>query len=104
MLIQRNFNNKTYAVEVGEPRYKQSFRTSAGIIELALVKPYSNCSRYDIVEVSTGTYFVTDVGRLSKTSFKHLCMAFCFFGAKKIKSRVNESKKIEDFPLWKEED
>ena len=102
MLIQSNIRNKTYALEVGKPIHKQGYRTGSGVIEFALVKPYDELSIYHIIEVSTGAVFVPDVGRLSKTSFENICRAFCFLGAEKLKKRINESKKVKDFPLWKE--
>ena len=103
MLIQRKIDNKDYAVEIGKPIYKQSYRTGCGVIEFALVKVYDTSPIYNIIEVSTGTTFVPNVGRLKKISFVNICTAFVFLGAEKLKSKINESKKIEDFPLWKEE-
>lgn len=104
MLVRRNINNKGYAVEMGKPLYKQGFSTDSGIIELALIKRYRDSNIYDIIEVSTGMILVPNVGRLKKIAFINICMLFCILGFEKIKSRMSEHEKIEDLPLWKEED
>ncbi len=103
MLVQRNYGKGTYAVEIGKPLYKQAWKTGSGVLEFALVKPYDYCTKYDIVEVSTGSVLIPSVGRLSETSFVNICTTLVFLGAKKIRSQVDKSKKIKDFPLWKEE-
>lgn len=104
MLVKRYINKKSYAVEMGEPLYKQGFDTDSGIIRFALIKTNKGSKSYDIVEVSTGITLVPDVGRLKKIAFVKICMLFCILGSEKIKSRMSEHKKIEDLPLWKEED
>lgn len=104
MLVRRNINNKSYAVEMGKPKYKKGYKTDSGIIEFALVNINKGSSIYDIIEVSTGITLVPDVGRLKKIAFVRICMLFCILGSEKIKSRINEHEKIEDLPLWKEED
>ena len=104
MLVKKYFNNKSYAVEIGKPLYKQGFSTDSGIIEFALIKTYRGSNIYDIIEVSTGMILVPNVGRLKKIAFINICMLFCILGSEEIKSRMSEHKKIEDLPLWKEED
>lgn len=104
MLVKRYINNKNYAVEMGEPLYKQGYKTDSGVLEFALMKIKKNPNIYDIVEVSTGIALVPNVGRLKKIAFVRICMLFCILGSEKIKSRINKNKKIEDLPLWKEED
>lgn len=104
MLVKKYINNKSYAVEIGKPLYKQGFNTDSGIIEFALIKTYRGSNIYDIIEVSTGATLVPNVGRLKKVAFVKICMLFCILGSEKIKSRMSEHKKIEDLPLWKEED
>lgn len=104
MLVKRYINKKSYAVEMGEPLYKQGYKTDSGIIEFALVKTRKKNSIYDIIEVSTGVTLVPDVGRLKKIAFVKICMLFCILGSEKIKSKMSEYGKIEDSPLWKEED
>lgn len=104
MLVKRYINKKSYAVEMGEPLYNQGFDTDSGIIRFALIKINKGSESYDIVEVSTGMTLVSNVGRLKKTAFVKICMLFCILGSEKIKSRMSEHEKIEDLPLWKEED
>lgn len=104
MLVKRYINKKSYAVEMGKPLHKQSFNTDSGIIELALIKTYRNSNIYDIIEVSTGMNLVPNVGRLKKIAFINICTLFCILGSKEIKSRMSKHEKIEDLPLWKEED
>lgn len=104
MLIKRYINNKSYAVEMGKPLYKQGYNTDSGIIELALIKTYRSSNIYDIVEVSTGKTLVPNVGKLKKRAFVNICMLFCILGSEKIKSRINEDVKVESLPLWEEED
>lgn len=104
MLVKSYINKKSYAVEMGEPLYKQGYKTDAGIIEFALIKTNKGSKSYDIVEVSTGMTLIRDVGRLKKLAFINICMLFCILGSKEIKSRMSEHEKIEDLPLWKEED
>lgn len=104
MLVKRYINNKNYAVEIGNPLYKQGFDTGSGVLEFTLMKIKKSPNIYDIVEVSTGKTLVPDVGKLKKTAFINICMLFCILGSEKIKSRINENEKIEDLPLWKEED
>lgn len=104
MLVKRNINNKNYAVEMGKPLYKQGYETGAGIIEFALIKTNRHSNIYDIIEVSTGMTLVPNVGRLKKLAFINICMLSCILGSEKIKSRMSEHEKIEDLPLWKEED
>lgn len=104
MLVKRNINNKSYAVEIGKPLYKQGYKTGSGIIEFALMNTNKGSSIYDIIEVSTGITIVPNVGKLKKRAFVNICMLFCILGSEKIKSKINENEKIEDLPLWKEED
>ena len=104
MLVKRYINNKSYAVEMGKPLYKQGYKTDAGIIEFALINTNKGSKSYDIIEVSTGMTLIRDVGKLKKTAFVHICMLFCILGSENIKSRMSEHEKIEDLPLWKEED
>ena len=104
MLIKRYINNKSYAVEMGNPLYKQGFDTDSGVLEFSLMKIKKNPNIYDIVEVSTGKTLVPNVGKLKKRAFVNICMLFCILGSEKIKSRINENVKIESLPLWKEED
>lgn len=104
MLVKKYINKKSYAVEMGKPLHKQGYKTDAGIIEFALINTNKGLKTYDIIEVSTGVTLVSDVGRLKKNAFIKICMLFCILGSEKIKSRMNEYGKIEDLPLWKEED
>lgn len=104
MLVQRYINKKSYAVEMGKPLYKQGFDTESGIIEFALIDTNKSPKIYDIIEVSTGMTLIRNVGRLKKIAFVKICMLFCILGSEKIKSRISEHKKIEDLPLWEEED
>lgn len=104
MLVKRYINNKGYAVEMGKPLYKQGFDTDSGIIELALIKTYRDLNIYEIIEVSTGMTLVPNVGRLKKIAFINICTLFCILGSEEIKSRMSKYEKIEDLPLWKEED
>lgn len=104
MLIKRYINNKSYAVEMGMPLYKQGYKTDDGIIEFALIKTHKYSNIYDIIEVSTGMTLIRDVGRLKKIAFINICMLFCILGSEEIKSRMSKYEKIEDLPLWKEED
>lgn len=104
MLIKKYINNKNYAVEMGKPLYKQGFSTDSGIIKFALINTNKNRKIYDIIEVSTGMTLVSNVGRLKQITFVKICMLFCILGSEKIKSRMSEHEKIEDLPLWKEED
>lgn len=104
MLVKRYINKKSYAVEMGEPLYNQGFETDSGIIRFALIKTNKGSESYDIVEVSTGMALIQNVGRLKKIAFVRICMLFCILGSEKIKSRMSEHEKIEDLPLWKEED
>ena len=104
MLVKRYINKKSYAVEMGEPLYNQGFDTDSGIIRFALIKTNKGSKSYDIVEVSTGMTLIRNVGRLKKIVFVKICMLFCILGSEKIKSRMSEHGKIEDLPLWKEED
>ena len=104
MLVKRYINKKSYAVEMGEPLYNQGFDTDSGIIRFALIKTNKGSKSYDIVEVSTGMTLVPNVGRLKKIAFINICKLFCVLGSKEIKSRMSEHEKIEDLPLWKEED
>lgn len=104
MLVQRYINKKSYAVEMGKPLYNQGFDTDSGIIRFALIKTDRGFNIYDIVEVSTGMTLIRNVGRLKKIAFVKICMLFCILGSEKIKARMSEHKKIEDLPLWKEED
>ena len=104
MLIKIYINNKSFAIEMGKPLYKQGFNTESGIIELALIKSYRGSNIYDIIEVSTGVILVPNVGRLKKIAFINICKLFCILGSEKIKSRMSKHEKIEDLPLWEEED
>lgn len=104
MLIKRYINNKSYAVEMGKPLYKQGFSTDSGIIELALIKTYRGSNIYDIIEVSTGMTLVPNVGRLKEIAFINICTLFCILGSEEIKSKMSKYEKIEDLPLWKKED
>lgn len=104
MLVKRYINKKSYAVEMGEPLYNQGYNTDSGIIRFALIKTNKGSKTYDIIEVSTGMTLIRDVGKLKKNAFIKICMLFCILGSEKIKSRMSEHKKIEDLPLWKEED
>lgn len=104
MLIKRYINNKSYAVEIGNPLYKQGFDTDSGVLEFSLMKIKKNPNIYDIVEVSTGMTLVPNVGKLKKIAFINICMLFCILGSEEIKSRINENVKVESLPLWKEED
>lgn len=104
MLVKRYINKKSYAVEMGKPLYKQGFSTDSGILKFALINTNKGSSVYDIIEVSTGINLVPNVGRLKKTAFVNICMLFCILGSEKIKSRISEHEKIEDLPLWEEED
>ena len=104
MLVKRYINKKSYAVEMGKPLYKQGYKTGAGLIEFALINRYKSSNIYDIVEVSTGMTLVPNVGRLKKLAFVNICMLFCTLGSEEIKSRMSEHEKIEDLPLWEEED
>ena len=104
MLVKRYINKKSYAVEMGEPLYNQGFDTGSEIIRFALINTNKGSKSYDIVEVSTGMTLIRDVGRLKKVAFVKICMLFCILGSEKIKSRMSEHEKIEDLPLWKEED
>lgn len=104
MLVKRNINNKNYAIEMGKPLYKQGFNTDSGIIEFALIKTYRGSNIYDIIEVSTGMILIPNVGRLKEIAFINICMLSCILGSEKIKSRMSEHEKIEELPLWKEED
>lgn len=104
MLVKRYINKKSYAVEMGEPLYNQGFDTDSGIIRFALINTNKGSKSYDIVEVSTGMTLIRNIGRLKKVAFVKICMLFCILGSEKIKSRMSEHEKIEDLPLWKEED
>lgn len=104
MLVKRYINNKSYAVEMGEPLYNQGFDIDSGIIRFALINTNKGSKSYDIIEVSTGMTLIRDVGKLKKSAFVKICMLFCILGSENIKSRISENKKIEDLPLWKEED
>ena len=104
MLVKRYINKKSYAVEMGEPLYSQGFDTDSGIIRFALINTNKGSKSYDIVEESTGMTLIRDVGRLKEVAFVKICMLFCILGSEKIKSRMSEHEKIEDLPLWKEED
>lgn len=104
MLIKKYINNKSYAIEIGKPLYKQGFSTDSGIIEFALIKTYRGSNIYDIIEVSTGMILVPNVGRLKEIAFINICMLFCILGSEEIKSRMSKHEKIEDLQLWKEED
>ena len=89
---------------MGEPLYNQGFDTDSGTIRFALINTNKSKVKYDIVEVSTGMTLIQNVGRLKKVAFVRICMLFCILGSEKIKSRMSEHEKIEDLPLWKEED
>ena len=104
MLVKRYINKKSYAVEMGKPLYNQGFDTDSGIIRFALIKTNKGSKSYDIIEVSTGMILVPNVGRLKEIAFVNICMLFCILGSKDIKSRMSENEKIENLPLWKEED
>ena len=104
MLVKRYINNKSYAVEMGKPLYDQGYDTDSGIIRFALIKTNKGSKTYDIIEVSTGMTLIRDVGKLKQIAFINICMLFCILGSEKIKSRMSEHEKIEDLPLWKEED
>lgn len=104
MLVKRYINKKNYAVEMGEPLYKQGYKTGAGLIEFALINTNKKRKIYDIIEVSTGMTLVPNVGRLKKLAFVNICMLFCILGSENIKSKISEHEKIEKLPLWKEED
>lgn len=104
MLIKRYINKKSYAVEMGKPLYKQGFDTESGIIEFALISTRKSPKTYDIIEVSTGMTLIRNVGRLKQITFVNICMLCCILGSEEIKSKVSEHEKIEDLPLWKEED
>lgn len=104
MLVKRYINKKSYAVEMGKPLYKQGYKTDDEIIEFALIKTNKYSNIYDIIEVSTGMILVPNVGRLKEIAFVNICMLFCILGSKDIKSRMSEHEKIENLPLWKEED
>lgn len=104
MLVKRYINKKSYAVEMGEPLYKQGFDTDSGIIEFALINTSKSQKIYDIIEVSTGMTLIRNVGRLKKIAFVKICMLFCILGSEKIKSRMSKNEKIEKLPLWKEEE
>lgn len=104
MLVKRYINKKSYAVEMGKPLHKQGFSTDSGIIEFALINTNKSRKIYDIIEVSTGMVLVPNVGRLKEIAFINICRLFCILGSENIKSRMSEHKKIEDLPLWKEED
>lgn len=104
MLVERYIDKKHYAVEMGKPLYKQGYETGSGIIEFALIKTNESPEAYDIIEVSTGMTIIGDAGRLKKNAFIKICMLFCILGSEKIKSRMSKYEKIEDLPLWKEED
>lgn len=104
MLVKRYINKKSYAVEMGKPLYKQGYKTGAGILEFALINTSKSQKIYDIIEVSTGMTLIRNVGRLKQITFVKICMLFCILGSEKIKSRMSEHEKIEDLPLWKEED
>ena len=104
MLVKRYINNKSYAVEMGKPLYKQGYKTGSGIIEFALINTRKSKKIYDIIEVSTGMTLIRDVGRLKQTAFVKICTLFCILGSANIKSRISEYEKIEKLPLWKEED
>lgn len=104
MLVKRYINKKSYAVEMGKPLYKQGYETGAGILEFTLINTSKSKKIYDIIEVSTGMTLIRNVGRLKQITFVKICMLFCILGSEKIKSRMSEHEKIEDLPLWKEED
>ena len=104
MLVKRYINKKSYAVEMGKPLYKQGYKTGAGILEFALINTSKSQKIYDIIEVSTGMTLIRNVGRLKQITFVKICMLFCILGSEKIKSRMSEHKKIEELPLWEEED
>lgn len=104
MLVKRYINKKSYAVEMGKPLYKQGFSTNSGIIEFALINTNKKRKIYDIIEISTGMNLVPNVGRLKQTAFINICMLSCILGSEEIKSRMSKHEKIEDLPLWKEED
>lgn len=104
MLVRKYINKKCYAVEMGEQLHKQGYKTDAGIIEFALIKTNKGSKTYDIIEISTGMTLIRDVGKLKKNAFIKICMLFCILGSEKIKSRMSKYEKIEDLPLWKEED
>ena len=104
MLVKRYINKKNYAVEMGEPLYKQGFNTNAGIIKFALINTNKSRKIYDIIEVSTGMILIPNVGRLKEIAFINICMLSCILGSEEIKSRMSKYEKIEDLPLWKEED
>ena len=103
MLVKRYINNKSYAVEMGKPLYKQGFNTDSGIIEFALINTNKSRKIYDIIEVSTGMILIPNVGRLKEIAFINICMLSCILGSEKIKARMSEHEKIEDLPLRKEE-
>ena len=104
MLVKRYINKKSYAVEMGKPLYNQGFDTDSGIIRFALINTNKVSKSYDIIEVSTGMTLIRNVGKLKEIAFVKICMLFCILGSEKIKARMSEHKKIEDLPLWKEED
>ena len=104
MLVRKYINKKCYAVEMGNPLHKKGYKTDAGIIKFALIKTNKDSKTYDIIEVSTGMALIRDVGKLKKNDFIKICMLFCILGSEKIKSRMSKYEKIEDLPLWKEED
>lgn len=104
MLVKRYINEKNYAVEMGKPLYKQGFNTDYGIIEFALINTNKSRKIYDIIEVSTGMILIPNVGRLKEIAFINICRLSCILGSKDIKSRMSKHEKIEDLPLWKEED
>ena len=103
MLIKRYINNKSYAVEMGKPLYNQGFDTDSGIIRFALINTNKGSKSYDIIEVSTGMTLVPNVGRLKEIAFINICTLFCILGSEEIKSKMSKYEKIEDLPLWKEE-
>lgn len=104
MLVKRYINNKSYAVEMGKPLYKQGYKTDSGIIEFALINTRKSPKIYDIIEVSTGMTLIRNVGRLKQITFVKICMLFCILGSKDIKSRISKYEKIENLPLWKKEE
>lgn len=104
MLVKRYIDKKYYAVEMGEPLYNQGYDTDSGVIRFALIKTRKKNPIYDIIEVSTGVTLVPNVGRLKEIAFINICKLFCILGSEKIKSRMSKHEKIEDLPLWKEED
>ena len=93
---------KKYKREV-EPIYEYAAQTQLnGHIRLVFIKNPYLCRRYGIMDARTGYFVISNLSKMTQSSFNSLCMLFaCYLP---IREQSKYIKRVSKLPKWEEQE